>query len=328
MVLRFLLFLFRLVEAGDVVLVEQVFRFVYHRLSIFGQRLRFLASAVHFDDFKGAAGTDGVLVGNQVFVCGVGDGVGQNIGFEEEIFVIHRVQADFLRWQLFQRFHVLVNLIVQAALQLRTLASQFLRVEGDVLETGGAGRYTYKVCHPCGAAQLTAARTDSANASSFLTCTNLLHLYPHSEALGQHFDQLAEVHAFVGDVVEDGFVAVALIFHVANLHLKTQVFGYLAGFYHGLMLVGFRLTVFVHVHVAGFAIDALELHIGFQIGFFHLEWNQAASHRHCSDVMSRVGFHCHDVAFHQVQVVAVQIVTFAGWLELHFHHLAGVVVVG
>ena len=222
----------------------------------------------------------------------------------------------------------MVNLIVQAALQLRTLASQFLRVEGNVLKTGGAGRYTYKVCHPCGAAQLTAARTDSADASSFLTCTNLLHLYPHSEALGKHFDQLAEIHAFVGDVVEDGFVAVALIFHIANLHLKSQVLGYLAGFYHGLMLVGFRLTVFVHVHVAGFAVDALELHIGFQIGFFHLEWNQAASHRHCSDVMSRVGFHSHDVAFHQVQVVAVQIVTFAGWLELHFHHLAGVVVVG
>ena len=41
------------------------------------------------------------------------------------------------------------------------------------------------------------------------------------EGLGKHLDELAEVHSLVGYVVEYRLVAVALILHIAYLHLQA-----------------------------------------------------------------------------------------------------------
>ena len=48
------------------------------------------------------------------------------------------------------------------------------------------------------------------------------------ERFGQNFDELAEVHTLISNIVEDGFVTITLIFHVANLHLEIQILGNLA----------------------------------------------------------------------------------------------------
>jgi len=41
------------------------------------------------------------------------------------------------------------------------------------------------------------------------------------EGSSKVLDKLAEVDTFVGNVVEDSFVSIALIFYVTNLHLQT-----------------------------------------------------------------------------------------------------------
>ena len=137
----------------------------------------------------------------------------------------------------------------------------------------------------------------------------------------QVFNQLAEVHALVGDIIEDGLLAVALIFHVANLHLQTQVLGNLTTLNHRLVLASLGLVIFVHVHLAGQAIHALNLLAALQVGLLHLQGHQSSCQCHHADVVTRAGLHGHDVAFLQWQVVHVVIVAFAGVLKLHLHQV-------
>ena len=47
------------------------------------------------------------------------------------------------------------------------------------------------------------------------------------ECVGQHLDELTEIDSFLGYVVEDGLVAVALILHIADFHVQSQSLGYL-----------------------------------------------------------------------------------------------------
>ena len=90
------------------------------------------------------------------------------------------------------------------------------------------------------------------------------------ERRSQVLDELAEVHALVGNIVEDGLVAVALVFHVADFHLQSQSLGYLPAFNHGGVLPTLGLAVFVHVDFLGNAIDALNVVGTFQVGFLYL----------------------------------------------------------
>ncbi len=120
-------------------------------------------------------------------------------------------------------FHVTVHFVVEAAFQFGALAGKLLRIQGYVLETRRAGRYRYEGGHPGGAAEFASARTDATDASCFLAGAYLFHLDAYVEGVGKNLDELAEVHTLVGDVIEDGLVAVALIFHVAHLHVEVEV---------------------------------------------------------------------------------------------------------
>lgn len=53
----------------------------------------------------------------------------------------------------------------------------------------------------------------------------LLHLDSYLEGLGKHLYELAEIYALVGYIIEDSLVAVALILHVANLHVELEALG-------------------------------------------------------------------------------------------------------
>ena len=127
------------------------------------------------------------------------------------------------------------------------------------MEACGGGAHADEVLHPRGAAEFPATRAEAANATGLLAGTDLLHLDAHVERLGQHFDELAEIHAPVGDVVENGFQSVALILHVTNLHLKSQVLGYLAAANHGVVLARLGFLIFLHIHGSCLAIDALDV---------------------------------------------------------------------
>ena len=114
------------------------------------------------------------------------------------------------------------------------------------------------------------------------------------------FDELSEVYASIGNVVEDGFVAVTLILYVANLHVQPQVLSYLAAFNHSSMLTRFRLMVLVHVGGTCNAIDAAYFLRTLQVCFLDLQFHQAAGQSHHTDVMSGIGLYSHNVTLLQV----------------------------
>ena len=185
----------------------------------------------------------------------------------------------------------------------------------------GVGGDADEVLHPCGAAQFASARSCSSNASGLLSGTNLFHLDAHVERVSQHLDELSEVHSFVGDIVEDGLVAVALIFHVTNLHLQFQVFCNLAALNHGAVFAAFGFEILVHIHLFRMAIDAFDVVWRLDVHLFQLQFHKSARECHHSDVVSGAGLHGNDVAFLEVQVVDVVIITFARVLELHLHQV-------
>ena len=139
------------------------------------------------------------------------------------------------------------------------------------------------------------------------------------EGGGQILDELAEVHTLVGDVVEDGLVAVSLILHVADFHLQSEVLGNLSALYHRAVLAPFGLLVFLHIRILGDSVDALDVVGTFQVCLFHLQFHQSPSECHHADVVSRTGFHGHPVAFFQVEFIVVVVIPFSRILELHFH---------
>ena len=244
------------------------------------------------------------------------------------VFAVLRLQHHVARRQLAVGFYVFVDLIVQAALQLGAHAGQLLRVERDVLNACGIGRNAGEVFHPRGAAQLAAAGPRAANAPRLLACADLLHLDAHVERVGQHLDELAKVHPLVGNIVEDGLVAVALILHIAYFHLQSQVFGDLPALYHRAVFTAFGLFVFLHIHGLGHAVDAANFVGRLQVGFLDLQPYQPPREGHHADVVSRIRLHGHHVALFQVEVVHIVIVSLACILELHLHQIGRVCVAG
>ena len=138
---------------------------------------------------------------------------------------------------------------------------------------------------------------------------------------GQVLDELAEVHALVGDIVENGLVAIALILHVANLHVEAQVFGYLAALDHRAVLAGLGLAVLVHVDLARMTIHAANVVGRLDVGLLNLQVHQTARQRHHTDVVAGIGFHGNDIALLQVEVVYVVVVSLARILELHLYEV-------
>ena len=186
------------------------------------------------------------------------------------------------------------------ALQFGAHPRQFLWVERDVLIACSIGAYAYEVLHPGGAAELSSARTGSTDSACFLACTNLLHLDAYMESLGKYLDELAEIHTFISDIVEYRLVAVALVLHVANLHLQAQVFGYLAALDHGGVFAALGLLPLVKVHLLGDAVDALDVILRLEVGFLDLQFHESSGECNHTDVVTRVSLHSHEVALSQV----------------------------
>ena len=238
------------------------------------------------------------------------------------------MQHHLPAWHLPASLHIVVNLVVEAAFQLGAHSRKLLRVEGNILEACGVGAHADEVLHPCGAAQLASARASSAYAACFLPCANLLHLYSHMEGLGQHLYELPEVYPLVGNVVEDGLVAIALILHVANLHLQSQVLCYLPALYHGVVLAALGLGILVHVHLLGKPVHPLDVVGRLYVCLLYLQLHQAACQRNHADVMSRVCLHGNNVTFLQVDVVDVVVISLSGVLELHLNKVCRLGIAG
>ena len=114
-----------------------------------------------------------------------------------------------------------------------------------------------------------------------------------------------------------------MVFHIADFHLQSQFLGYLARTYHGVVLTAFGLFVLFHVNRFGFAVHPFDFLFRFQVGLLDLKGDEASGEGDHTDVVSRSGFHGHDVAFFQRQTVAVVVISLARVLELHLHEVGG-----
>ena len=317
-----LLFLLRLVESAYALAGQQVNGLVLlFPQALLLQRGGLLAVAVHLYHLLGSLCRDGLKVGGEVLVGGVGHHASEYVALEQVVVAVERLQHHLPAWQPSARLHIVVNLVVEAALQFGAHSGELLRIGRYVLEACGVGAHAHEVLHPCGAAQLASAWSRPANAPGLLSRANLLHLDAHVEGLCQHFYELAEVNALVGYVVEYGLVAVALILHVANLHLQSQVLGYLPALDHRLVLARLGLAVFVHVDGSGYSVYALDVVGRLQVGLLYLHLHEPSGQRHHAYVVAGVGLHGHNVALLQVESVHVVVVSLARVLELHLHEV-------
>ena len=239
---------------------------------------------------------------------------------------LHALQLHIAWGKLAIGLHILVHFVVHAALQLCALPGKLLGVAAQVLKTGASSAYTHEVLHPCSAAELASAGSETAYAACFLPRAYLLHLYSYVERIGQHLDKLAEIYTSVSDVVEDGLIAVSLILYVSYLHLKPQLLGYLSAAYHRAVLQRLRFLVLLDVGRPGLAVDAAYLLVALEVGLLHLQGHQFACERHCANVMTGVRLHGHHITFLQRQVVDIVVIPFPGILKLHLHQVGGFVV--
>ncbi len=183
------------------------------------------------------------------------------------------LQNDFPGRQATLCFHVSIHLVVQAAFQLAALSGQFLRVDGYILVACRRSGDGNKTRHPFAATHFASTGADTAYAACLLAGTDLLHLNLDPELAGQYFDQLAEIDPFISDIVKDGFVTVALILHVADLHLQPQLLGDLTGANHGRLLARFCLLILLQIGRPGNAINPFKATIGLftEVVFLHLQ---------------------------------------------------------
>ena len=287
-------------------------------LAVFLKRFGLLATSVHFYYLACSGRADSLEVCCHILICGICYRSGQNISLEQIVIAVERLQHYLFAWQAPAGFYIVVYLVVQATFQFGTHSCQFLRVERYILEACRVGAHADKVLYPCGAAQFAAARSCPADASCLLAGTYLLHLDTHVESFGQYLDELPEVDTFVGDIVEYCLVAVALVFHVAYLHLQAEVFGYLPAFYHGLVFAAFCFAILFHIYRACQPVHAFYVVCRPQIGLFQLHFYQTARERHHSDVVSGICFHGHNVTLFQRQIVHIVEISLACLFELYF----------
>ena len=277
---------------------------------------------VQFNHLHGPLCGNGFKIGRYFLVCRIGDQSGKDISLEIIIFAVCSFEHHLLAGQFSSGFHIVVHLIIQAAFQFGTHTRQFLRIERDVLKASGTGAHRHEVLHPGGTTEFTSTGSGTANTPCFLARANLFHLNTHMKGVCQHLDQLSEIHTLVGNIIEYGLVAVALIFHITDFHLQIKVLGYLTTLDHGVMLSRFGLIILVHIHGFGNTVNAFDVVSRLEVGLLDLQFHQSSRERHHTDVMSGIGFHGNDVAFFQFQSVHVMVIALTGVFKLHLHQVS------
>ena len=116
------------------------------------------------------------------------------------------------------------------------------------MNTCCCGGDTREVLHPSSTAKLSSTWTCTANAPCFLSSTNLFHLNADVESSCKILYELSKVNSFVCNVIEDCFIAVALVLHITNLHFQSQALSYLPTLYHCSVFTGFCLMILLHVN--------------------------------------------------------------------------------
>ena len=147
------------------------------------------------------------------------------------------------------------------------------------------------------------------------------------EPLGKDLDKFTEVDTLVGNVVEDSLELIALILHIANLHIQTHIGGNLSRCDHRLVLEGYGLLPALDVVGAGLAVNLLKLAIvGVEAHATHLLSHHIARKRDDADVVTRLCLYGYDIASFEVEVVDILVVGATRILESHLEYIGRYVV--
>ena len=139
------------------------------------------------------------------------------------------------------------------------------------------------------------------------------------ELVSKNLDELTEIHAPVGDVVEYGLGAVALKLHVPDFHVQTELHRNLTRTYHRLLLPSDGLLPLLEIIGLCPAVDFFEFTVlRSQPAAFHLACHYGALKRHYSEIMPRVGLHHNKVAGLYALPGGIVVDALAGVLETDF----------
>ena len=246
----------------------------------------------------------------------------QNVGLDQIIVAVDRLQRLPNAREILARIEIGVQLVHEAALQLAALPGQLLRIERDLLTAGRVGGHRNETRDPRRAAQLAAARPEPSDTASFLPGSDLLHLDTDTELLGENLDQFAEIDPFVGDIVENGLDLIALILHVADLHVEFHVGGDPARADHRIMFERDGLLPFLDIVGFGLAIDFLELAVlRVEAHPLHLAGDQIARQRDDPDIVAGRRLDGDDVAPPQRQVIHIAVIALARIFEADLENI-------
>ena len=107
------------------------------------------------------------------------------------------------------------------------------------------------------------------------------------ELFGEFLDELTEVDATVGGVVEDGFSPIALILNVVELHIEFQARCNLTATVQGVVFLTDGFEELLHVVDTSTAVNLFELrHRSVILFAFALFLDELAHHGHYADVVS------------------------------------------
>ena len=238
------------------------------------------------------------------------------------------MQNDFATGQTTASLNVLVNLIIHAALKFGTLTCQLLGIEAHILKASSCSAYTLEGTDESSTTKLATTRTKATNATSFLSHTNLSHLDANVEHLSQYLNELTEIDTTFGNVVEDGFIAIALILNITYLHFQSEFLCSLSRLYHRTMFTCLGFAVFLHISRTCNTIDAFKFLTRFKVSLLHLQGNKSACKCNNTYVVAWRSLNSYDVTFLKMKMVVVMVESLTGVLELHFNEVCCGLIVG
>ncbi len=314
-----------IVEPSQTIVRKDVGQFVSGRLLlvVILQRYWFDPLLVQADHLESAPSRYGRKIDRSIGNGRIRNLPTEYIRLEIVVHTLFRLQDDLRTRHLLTSFHIGIHLIIEAAFELGAEAREFLRIESQILIASCTRIHRHEIHLPRRAAQLAAARADTAYTAGLLSCTDLLHLHTNVESLRQYSDQLAKVYALIGDIVENGLIAIALILHISDLHIQIQIGRNLAGLDHRIVLSCLCFAVLIQIALFGYAVYLERLAVVRAVSMFaHLEFYQLTGQRHRPDVMARISLYGYYIPFVQFYLLAVEVVPFARILELYLHESA------
>ena len=137
----------------------------------------------------------------------------------------------------------------------------------------------------------------------------------------QSFNQLTEIHAAIGGVIENSFCLIPLIFNVIQLHLKLQTRCYLAAAVQSVFLLADGFEELLHIVDARATVNFPQFTYRSVVFLaFALFLDEFAHHCHNADVVSDGCLNRNQFTFKEMHLRRIAEKVFSVVFETHFRH--------